>query len=95
VIERAVVLAEGEEIGVRDLPASLTGASAPLRPSDAALAGLTYADARQRALEAFERAFLAATLERHGGNVSATARDLGVHRQSLQKMLRRLGLGGE
>ena len=31
-------------------------------------------------------------LERYGGNVSETARALGLHRQSLQKMLRRLGI---
>jgi ActR/RegA family two-component response regulator len=41
-------------------------------------------------MDAFERSFLAAALERHGGNVSATARALGLHRQSLQKILRRL-----
>ncbi|MBI4408064.1 MAG: hypothetical protein HY561_00055 [Gemmatimonadetes bacterium] len=52
-------------------------------------------EARRRALEAFERSFLAAALERHGGNVSRTARALGLHRQSLQKMLRRRGLAGE
>ena len=43
-------------------------------------------------MDAFDRAFLAAALERHAGNVSATARALGLHRQSLQKLLRRLEL---
>ena len=33
-----------------------------------------------------------AALERHGGNVSATARAIGLHRQSLQKILRRLDI---
>jgi DNA-binding NtrC family response regulator len=93
-IERALVLADGDAIDTADLPASITSGSAPLRPTDAAFAGLPYAAARERALDAFERSFLAAALERHGGNVSATARTLGVHRQSLQKMLRRVGLTG-
>ncbi|HSJ13551.1 MAG TPA: sigma-54 dependent transcriptional regulator [Longimicrobiales bacterium] len=92
VVERAVVLADGEAIEVADLPAPLLGAGAPLRPADAVLAELSFAEARDRALAGFERSFLAAALERHGGNVSATARALGLHRQSLQKMLRRLGL---
>ena len=48
--------------------------------------------ARERALDAFDRAYLTAALEKHAGNVSATARFLGVHRQSLQKMLKRLAL---
>jgi two-component system, NtrC family, response regulator HydG len=94
-IERALVLAEGSEIDVGDLPPAVTSSAAPLRPTDAAMAGLTFADARERVVESFERSFLAAALERHGGNVSATARALGLHRQSLQKMLKRLGLGGD
>ncbi|HET6764687.1 MAG TPA: sigma 54-interacting transcriptional regulator, partial [Longimicrobiaceae bacterium] len=91
-MERAVVLAEGEEIEPGDLPAQLSDAGGALPPVDAALAGLTYAEARDRAADAWERAFLGAALERAGGNVSAAARALGVHRQSLQKMLRRLDL---
>ncbi|HET9334736.1 MAG TPA: sigma-54 dependent transcriptional regulator [Gemmatimonadota bacterium] len=90
VLERAVVLAETEEIDVTALPPRMTGATSALGPVDAALADLPYTEARDRAMDAFERSFLAAALERHGGNVSATARSLGLHRQSLQKILRRL-----
>ena len=92
VIERAVVLVEGETVDVRDLPGQVVGSDGLLRPDDAALAELSFADARKRALETFEKSFLKAALERHGGNVSATARTLGVHRQSLQKTLRRLDI---
>jgi two-component system, NtrC family, response regulator HydG len=92
VMERAVVLAEGAAIESADLPASVTSSSAPLRPADAAIAELQYSEARARALDSFDRAFLGACLERSGGNISAAARVLGLHRQSLQKMLRRLGL---
>ena len=91
-IERALVLGDGEQIDVGDLPVSVSDSAAALRPVDAALAELHYTDARERALDAFDRSFLTAALERHGGNVSATARALGLHRQSLQKLLRRLGV---
>ena len=91
-IERAVVLADGKVVHTRDLPPQVVGGSAALSPDDAALAELSFADARKRVLEAFEKPFLEAALERHGGNVSATARTLGVHRQSLQKTLRRLDI---
>ena len=94
VLERAVVLAESDTITERDLPPQLLGSTAAISPSDAALADLPYAEARARAMESFDRAFLTAALERHGGNVSATARALQLHRQSLQKRLRALGLGG-
>jgi len=92
-IERAVVLAEDDVIRLTDLPSGLAGQPAALRPAEAALGDLTYAEARTRALEAFEQSFLTAALERHGGNISAAARALGLHRQSLQKMLRRIGRG--
>jgi len=94
-VERAVVMAEGEEIEAADLPAQVTASAAPLGPVDAALADLPFAEARERALDAFDRAYLQAALERHGGNVSATARALDMHRQSLQKKLRQLGLARE
>ena len=92
-IERAVVLAEGPEIEATDLPAVLRGARSPISPAEAALADLRYADARARAMATFDRAFLNAALERNGGNVTRTAHTLGLHRQSLQKILRRLGIG--
>jgi DNA-binding NtrC family response regulator len=92
-LERAVVLAQGEDIDAGDLPASIARGRAALRPDEAALAELPFAAARARALEAFDPAFLAAALERHGGNVSATARALGLHRQSPQKLLRKAGIG--
>ena len=92
VLERAVVLADADEIDLAALPARVTGATTPSSPIDAALSDLPYTDARDRAVEAFERSFLSAALERHSGNVSATARALGLHRQSLQKILRRLDL---
>jgi DNA-binding NtrC family response regulator len=92
VLERAVVLADGDEMDLAALPARVSGATGAPGPVDAALAELPYTEARERAVEAFERSFLAAALERHAGNVSATARSLGLHRQSLQKILRRLDI---
>jgi len=94
VLERAVVLSDGDEMDLAALPARVSGRSIAPGPIDAALAELPYTEARERAVEAFERSFLAAALERHGGNVSATARSLGLHRQSLQKILRRLDISG-
>ena len=95
VLERAVVLAEGDAIDARDLPSALSGSVTPIRPTDAALLDAPFAEAREQAVSAWEREFLSAALERHGGNVSQTARVLQLHRQSLQKKLRQLGLARE
>jgi ActR/RegA family two-component response regulator len=55
---------------------------------------MPFMQARERAMDAFDRAYLLAAMEKHGGNVSATARALGLHRQSLQKILKRLDIAG-
>jgi len=49
-------------------------------------------EAREKALREFDRAFLGAALARHNGNIARTARALGLHRQSLQKLLARRDL---
>jgi DNA-binding NtrC family response regulator len=91
-LERAVVLADGPGLTAGDLPTSVTAGGGPLRPVESALAGLPYEEARERARLAFDRAFLGAALERHGGNITRTAEALGLHRQSLQRLLRKAGL---
>lgn len=90
-LERAVVLAENPELRCEDLPATLTPGAA-LRPAEAAMAGLKYEEALERARLAFDRTFLGATLERHEGNITRAAEALGLHRQSLQKLLKKAGV---
>jgi two-component system response regulator GlrR len=51
-----------------------------------------FSEARRAALEAFERAYLARLLERHGGRMKETADAAGINRVHLYKVLRRLGL---
>ena len=104
-IEGALVMAEGAAITASDLPAhmrvrpvsmSTPSSSQPMlfiEPS----ADLPFVEARERALREFDRAFLSAALARNGGNIARTARALGLHRQSLQKLLARRDMrqGGE
>jgi DNA-binding NtrC family response regulator len=48
-----------------------------------------YAEARRRALDAFERDYLHELLHRHGGNVAAAAAAAGLHRVHVFRLLRR------
>lgn len=48
--------------------------------------------ARDELLEDFTRRYLTEALARNNGNISAAARDSGLERQHLQKLMRRLGL---
>ena len=95
VIEGALVLADGACITSHDLPAALTRRADTTITSSVVNAqsnALSFVEARERAMREFDRAFLGAALARHGGNVARTARALGLHRQSLQKLIARRAL---
>lgn len=96
IIERAVILAEGDELTARDLPEEVMGGGVRPRPGDAEaeedmLEVPFTADFRSDRRE-FERRYIARCLEESGGNVTRAASILGMHRQSLQHKLRELGL---
>lgn len=91
VLEHALVMADGPQIRARDLPASVAPKQA-LAPASVMIDDsltLPFIEARKRALFAFDRAFLSQALARHGGSIASTARAVGLHRQSLQKLLSR------
>jgi len=93
VIRAAAAMAATEEIRPGDL--GLPG-SAPTADGEQddfeALLELPLTEAKSRLVERFERYAITRALERNDGNVSAAARDLGVHRQSLQQKLAALGI---
>jgi two-component system, NtrC family, nitrogen regulation response regulator NtrX len=92
-LERTLVLASGEEISAEDLPEEIrkgTGAITAARDSGGN-SFLSEADFRE-AKRKFEIAYLKRKLEEHHWNVSKTAAEVGLHRQSLQEKLRELGI---
>jgi DNA-binding NtrC family response regulator len=92
-LEQAAVLAPGETIDEADLQL-LVGAPSP-RATREGEATASFAEARRRANEAFEREFLLRALRAHGGNISRAAEAIGMVRQSLQQKIRELGLRAE
>ncbi len=95
-LEQAAVLSSGDEIEVTDLQLD---ARAP-RPRGNGEAShfspdANFADAKRQTVETFERDFLLRALRAHDGNVSQTARTVGLVRQSLQQKIRELNLRDE
>jgi len=79
IIEHAFVMCRGGTINRRHLPAHLR--ERPTPQSDA-----------PASLEDVETRFLVAELERHAWNRAATARDLGIHKTTLWRKMKRLGI---
>jgi two-component system response regulator AtoC len=79
VVERATIVCPGKIVGVGDLPPEVAGGVAE---------GLDYQDA----LADFERAFIATTLERTGGDRREAARVLNISLATLYRRLEKLGL---
>jgi transcriptional regulator with PAS, ATPase and Fis domain len=77
-------------------------AQMPARPSPfdggaqgGALLSLPLREAREVMVEQFERAYIAAKLREHAGNVSRAAEAMGVSRQFLHRLLERYGIARE
>ena len=93
VIEQAAVLAPAALIEEADL--KLGGASEAPAGSEADAVGLSFGEAKRRAVDRFERGYLLEALRKSGGNISRAAEAVGMVRQSLQQKIRELGLRDE
>ncbi len=92
-IEHAVVMARGDQILPANLP--LSRAAAPDNSlGDALFAGeladFPYAEAKDRALEVFDRAYLERLMARTGNNVSEAARQAGMDRSNFRRLLKKV-----
>lgn len=82
VVERAFVMCSEGYIGVGHLPEELTAASA-----------LSSIDpGNRRAHQLLDARMITAALERNGFNRTAAARELGIHKSTLFRRMKRLGL---
>ena len=90
VVQRAAALAEGDLIEVEDLPASLRQARMPqIAPPLAELVALPEG----LRLEELEKLYIEQTLARNQGNVSRSARQLGISRSTMWRKMKQYGLG--
>ena len=87
VMERSVVLANGNEyLGVADLPDEL---------KDATISEDIPAGSFQEAVQAFKKELVRSALSMHGGNKLKAARELGISRCYLHRLLNQFNMAGE
>jgi DNA-binding NtrC family response regulator len=89
-VQAAVAMTPGDVIRPVDLglPPGRGAAAADFGELDQ----LPLTEAKARLIETFERRAISAALARHDGNVSAAARQLGIHRQNLQQKMDQWGI---
>jgi DNA-binding NtrC family response regulator len=92
VIEHACAVSHGAELDLADFLASVSAAS----PGIGAIAlDKPFKEAKAAVVEEFERVYLKALLDRHGGNLSAASRTADLDRKHLRELLRKYGLREE
>ncbi len=97
-INRAVLLGTGRRIEKRDL---MLDVQAPCVGNDPAchpfaqLQQLDYAGAKEVVLKEFTEFYLRAAIQRSHGNISMAAKNCGMERQALQRLLRRYQISVE
>ncbi len=98
-IERAVSLADGTELGMHDLMPASQKTPPMVFPGGTAEQfvdnDIPFKDAKQRIVDAFEAQYLKAVLDKHGDNISRSARAAGLTRYHLRELAKRYGLRGE
>ncbi|MBC8367456.1 sigma-54-dependent Fis family transcriptional regulator [bacterium] len=108
VIERAVLLCEGNEITLKDLPSAIGGKMIPAdgeRESesigetplllDGGISGYTLKELREATLDRIDRIYLDRVLRESGGRVQATAARAGLSERALYGLMRKLKLRKE
>jgi DNA-binding NtrC family response regulator len=83
-VEQALLLSAGPELTPLDLLGTTNSATGP--------APTSFRDAKERAVQGFERDFLLQALRRHGGNITKAAEEVGMYRQNFQQKMRELGI---
>lgn len=91
VMERAAVLVEGATVTSAHLPERLLS----LAERDTIQQESTsFKQAKQQAVESFERGFLVDLLKRNDGHMGRAAREAGVDRKTIERMVKKHGLRG-
>ncbi len=97
VVERASTFADGDTVTVEDLPHDLQ-ARLGRPPRSAASAAAIVADidpgtglkeAKEKLIEQFERDYLVGLLERHDMNISQVAREAGIDRRHVYRLMKK------
>jgi len=90
-VERAVAVARGKRVTLKDLPPEVKGLQEGSLPAEE-LAKMPFRDAVDLARERISRDYLVALLREFEGNVTQAAERAGLKRESLHRLLKQYGI---
>jgi transcriptional regulator of acetoin/glycerol metabolism len=90
-VERAVAVARGKRVALKDLPPEVKGLQEGSLPAEE-LAQMPFRDAVDLARDRISRDYLVALLREFEGNVTQAAARAGVKRESLHRLLKHYGI---
>ncbi len=91
VVSHFLAFSDEPEIRPEHLPSWLKERETPIAPVRFD-EQLTFKDAKDQLLAAFERHYIESTLKRSGGNISKAARTSGLHRKSIERLIKKYDL---
>jgi len=91
-IDRALSLCDGEEIEVSHLPDFIQERSVVTKAHPGMDSTLPFKDAKEKWIESFEKDYLLECLRKNNMNISKAAKQAGIDRKSVQRLLKKYGL---
>ncbi|MHB8581177.1 MAG: sigma-54-dependent transcriptional regulator [Ignavibacteriaceae bacterium] len=92
-IERAVMLTRGDEIG-HELFEKMISVNY-VKGSSLPVVGTTFRQARENILQIFEKQFIEEKLSTHSGNVTSASKSSNMTRQNFQRMMKKYNINSE
>ena len=92
VIERAVVLSQGREIGLKELSEKMRELVYKPRPNGEQITALPYQEAKDRSVTDFDHRYLMGALVKSGGNISQAAKLAGMDRSNFRRLMKRYNI---
>ncbi|WP_456413215.1 sigma-54-dependent transcriptional regulator [Thiolapillus sp.] len=89
-VQRVLILGAGDEITQEDVETAMGGMKS--ESVQAGLPGISFDQPLRKAREDFERVYLEYQLDKHDGNVSKMAQEVGMERTHLYRKLRGVGI---
>ena len=91
-IDRAFSLCDAPEISVQHMPDYIQERSIVTQAHPSMDGALPFKEAKEKWIESFERDYLVECLRKNNLNISKAAKQAGIDRKSVQRLLKKYGL---